>query len=61
MEEEELSISELFGLDPLALTLERVDRVVEKYRSQREQFAAGVKPERAKRAKAPDPTLLDLD
>lgn len=58
-EPEELSISELFGRDPLELTRPNVDRMVEKYRNDRALFAAGVKPARAK--KSVDTTGLALD
>lgn len=58
-DEEELSISELFGRDPLDLTRPNIDRMVEKYRNDRALFAAGVKPPRAK--KAVDTTGLALD
>lgn len=59
MDEENLSISELFARDPLELTKPDLDRIVAKYRSARELFAAGVKPVREKKAKKSD-LALDL-
>lgn len=59
-EPEELSISELFGRDPLDLTRPNVDRMVEKYRNDRALFAAGIKPAKEKKTKV-DTTGLALD
>jgi hypothetical protein len=60
--EYETPLAELFAQDPLKKTLtpEEVARVVEKYRQASALFLAGAKPERKKRASAPDPTLLDF-